>query len=73
MENNTQAALDAMRKNPDNYKLGLFYFNPEDPRVILPKMYKWMGYTINFAKPLSYLIVLIIVALIYFINLKLKQ
>ena len=34
--------------NPEHYKWGLFYFNPDDPRVILPKRAQWMGWTMNF-------------------------
>jgi len=29
--------LDEMRKNPDNYKWGIFYFNPKDSRFIVPR------------------------------------
>ena len=41
-----------------NYKYGIFYYNAQDPRTILPKRLKAMGYQLNFAKPLSYLIVI---------------
>jgi uncharacterized membrane protein len=57
-----QDELDRMRNNPDNYKWGVFYFNPKDPRFILPKRYQWMGWTLNFANPYSYLIILGIIA-----------
>jgi uncharacterized membrane protein len=46
-----------MRNNPDNYKWGIFYFNPQDPRFIVPKRIQYMGWTFNFAHPLSYLII----------------
>jgi uncharacterized membrane protein len=45
------------RNNPDHYKWGIFYYNPDDPRTILPKRWKWMGWTLNFANPYSYLII----------------
>jgi uncharacterized membrane protein len=54
--------LERMRKDPENYKLGIFYFNPKDPRVILPKRNKILGFTVNFASPYSYLIIVGIVA-----------
>lgn len=46
--------LDAMSKNPNNWK-GVFYFNPKDPRVVVPKLYSSMGWTLNFACPYAYL------------------
>jgi uncharacterized membrane protein len=39
--------LDAMRKNPDNWKW-IFYVNRKDPRVIVPKLNPQMGWTLNF-------------------------
>jgi uncharacterized membrane protein len=48
--------------DPENYKWGLFYFNPDDLRAIVPKRNKWMGWTLNFAQPLSWVILLGIVA-----------
>jgi len=53
-----QNELDRMRNDPDNYKWGIFYFNPNDPRTIVPKRNYWLGLTFNFAKPYSYLIFL---------------
>lgn len=55
-----------MNTNPDHYKWGLFYFNREDPRVIVPKINKWMGWTLNFASPFSYLLILAIVLIAVF-------
>jgi uncharacterized membrane protein len=51
-----QNELDRMRLDPDNYKLGIIYYNPEDPRIILPKRNLFMGFTFNFANPISYII-----------------
>ena len=56
-----QNESDGMRNDPENYKWGIFYFNPRDSRSILPKRNKWMGWTLNFANPYSYLILLGIV------------
>lgn len=41
------------REDPNNWKWGLFYYNPEDKRVLPPKRIPWMGWTINFAYPKS--------------------
>lgn len=53
-----QDELDKMGNNPDNYKWGIFYFNPKDYRVFVPKRIKILGWTLNFAKPYSYLVIL---------------
>lgn len=52
--------------NPEFYKWGIFYFNPGDNRVILPKRNPWMGWTLNFANLWTYVIfgTFIIVAVI---------
>jgi hypothetical protein len=43
--------LEALWRSPENWKWGGIYFCKEDPRVIVPKRQKWMGWTINFARP----------------------
>jgi len=61
--------LDAMSKNPNNWK-GVFYFNHRDPRLVVPKRYPSLGWTLNFASTNAYLlmiaIVLIIIVTTYF-------
>lgn len=42
----------------------LVYFDRNDPRIIVPKKNKTMGWTLNFANPFSYLILSIIVVII---------
>ena len=44
--------------DPDNYKWGIFYYNREDLRGIVPKRNKWMGWTLNFAQPLAWVLIL---------------
>lgn len=51
---------DRMRNDPMNYKWGIFYFNPKDKRVIVPKRLKGMGWTLNFANFRSYVILILI-------------
>lgn len=48
-----------------NYKWGVFYFNVKDTRVLVPKRKRWMGWTFNFARLESYLILLLIFAIVY--------
>jgi len=57
-----------MNTNPENYKWGLFYFNREDPRAIVPKVNKWMGWTLNFARPEAYLIIGAFIALFIYLG-----
>ena len=53
-----QSDLDRMRNDPNNYKWGIFYFNPQDPRIIVSKRNPGMGFTLNFASPYSYLLIM---------------
>ena len=57
--------LNAMSKDLGNWK-GPFYFNRKDPRLIVPKLYSKMGWTLNFSNTYTYLalagIILIIIA-----------
>jgi uncharacterized membrane protein len=41
---------------------GIFYVNPEDPRLWVPKRFG-MGYTLNFARPVAWLILLALLVL----------
>jgi uncharacterized membrane protein len=59
-----QEELDRMRLEPDNYKWGIFYFNPQDSRIFLSKKIPIMGFTLNFANPYSYLILILLLATI---------
>ena len=58
------------RKDPNNYVWGLFYYNREDKRLMPPKYYKEMGWTVNFAYPKSILAMVALIGgsllLIYF-------
>ena len=37
-------------KDPQFYKWGIFYYNPNDERVLVPKRVEAMGWTFNFAR-----------------------
>lgn len=54
--------------NPEKYKWGIFYYDPEDSRVFVPKNIQWLGYTVNFANPLTYLILAAFIALAIFVG-----
>ena len=57
-----------MNTNPENYKLGLFYFNRSDSRIFVPKMISKTAWTVNFARPETYLIILAFIALLIIIG-----
>lgn len=53
---------DFNQDNPQNWKFGFFYFNPKDSRYIVPKKNQSMGWTFNFAHPVSWMIMALILA-----------
>ncbi len=57
-----------MNINPENYKLGIFYYNKSDSRIFVPKMISKTGWTLNFARPETYIIIAVFVVLIYIIS-----
>ena len=52
----SQETLNQWHKDPNNWKWGMFYFNRKDKRVFPPKRVSMLGWTVNFANPLSVLI-----------------
>ena len=52
-------------QDPRNYKLGVFYFNKEDKRIFPPKRIKAMGWTVNFANPISIAVLVLFIIAIY--------
>jgi uncharacterized membrane protein len=40
--------------DPLNYKWGIFYNNKNDIRTVVPKRNRALGWTFNFARPVSY-------------------
>lgn len=64
MKNKTDnKLLDAMRKNPDNWKW-IFYVNKKDRRIFVPKLNPMMGWTINFGNFWAIVGLTLIVAII---------
>lgn len=52
-----------MNRDDDRYwKLGQFYFNPDDPALFLEKRFG-IGFTLNFARPAAWLFLLLILGL----------
>ena len=52
------------RKDPNNWKWSEFYFNKEDKRIFPPKRNKYLGWTINFSNPKSYIAFILLVLII---------
>jgi len=65
-----QETLNAWHHDPANWILGVLYYNKPDKRILPPKRIPGMGWTVNFANPISYItvlgiIILLIVAITY--------
>jgi uncharacterized membrane protein len=70
IERPDKETLNAWHNDPANWKLGIFYYNKLDKRILPPKRIQGMGWTVNFANPFSYIPVLaVIVIIILAINL----
>ena len=59
----TPEELEACWKDPGNRRCGVYYCKA-DPRVIVPKHLKWMGWTINFAHPSAIPVMLLTLAIV---------
>jgi uncharacterized membrane protein len=68
MSNNEEHSDETRKRwhqDPNNWFLGLFYFNKEDKRIFPPKRIAWMGWTINFANPFSVGVLLFFLFLVF--------
>ena len=68
----SQEEFDAWTNDPANWRLKFFYFNPKDKRILPPKRNRYLGWTINFANPLSILaffgLMLIVIAILRWVR-----
>jgi uncharacterized membrane protein len=64
MESPSKEILQSWHDDANNWKWGIFYFNPKDKRIFIDKPNPDFGTTLNFANPKSYLVVAI--ALLFF-------
>lgn len=55
--------FDPQIDNPNNYKLGIFYYNTNDKRIFVPKRNKYMGWTLNFGNHFTYLLLVSILSI----------
>jgi SagB-type dehydrogenase family enzyme len=63
-----QEFLNNMSRDPSNWK-GPFYFNRRDPRLMVPKLHPSMGWTLNFASPMAYIAIGVLIAIIVFTSI----
>ena len=57
----SRAAGPGRAQDPGNYRFGLFYSNPDDPRLWVEKRVG-IGWTLNFARPAAFLVLLLMLA-----------
>ena len=48
----TKEELEILWKDKNNWYWGAIYHCKDDPRLVVPKPVKWIGWTVNFAYPL---------------------
>jgi len=44
---------ESLHADPANWKWGIFYVCPADPRLIVPKRIEGLGWTLNFGRPFA--------------------
>ncbi len=64
----SKETTEAWHKDPSNWKMGIFYFNKEDRRLFPPKRIAMLGWTINFANPLSFLALAVLAVSVYLLT-----
>ena len=65
--------LQAWHDDPLNWKLGIFYFNKKDKRLLSPKRIQGLGWTVNFANPYSIILLIAIITLTITIGFLIKK
>ena len=72
-EKPTKDTLENWHKDPNNWKWGIFYFNKDDKRIFPPKRNKYLGWTVNFANPISIISLVAITTILVIISKYLKS
>lgn len=62
-KNDKNKYYNLMLKDLDNWK-GIFYVNSKDPRMIVPKLNPYFGWTLNFGNVYSYIVIIAIIVFI---------
>ncbi len=69
----SQETLNQWHKDPNNWKLGMFYFNKKDKRIFPPKRVSMLGWTVNFANPISVMVFFGAIALAIVVSIVCKK
>ena len=56
--------IEQFHSDPAHWKLGIFYVCREDPRIVVPKRIRGMGWTFNFGRPLAGPFIVFMMALV---------
>ncbi|MFT5963688.1 MAG: putative membrane protein [Flavobacterium sp.] len=72
-EKPSKESLEKWHKDPNNWKLGVFYYCKEDKRILPPKRMAWAGWTVNFANTISVAVFVIVIIIIIGISLILTK
>ena len=72
-ETPTKETLDNWHNDPNNWKWGWVYYNKEDKRIFPPKRNKYLGWTVNFANPISIISLVAITTILVIISKYLKS
>lgn len=62
-KSNEQKSTVAIADNDEYWKAGIFYWNPKDPSIFIEKRFG-IGWSMNFANPISWLILVGIIAIV---------
>ena len=57
--------LDKLARDPSHWRLYFIYYCPRDPRIIVPKRIRGLGWTLNFARPLAVPFIVFLIAAVY--------
>jgi len=57
-----------MNNEEGKFKFGIFYFDTNDRRILVPKRICWMGWTFNFGNKYVYLMIVLVIALILILH-----
>lgn len=68
----TEEQKEKWHADPKNWKLYFFYYNPEDPRLLPPKRFPIMGWTVNWANYRSISVLIVLIAVLFFGGIILK-
>jgi len=61
-----QGDKDFEHEKLENWVFGILYFNKKDYRFLVPKRNPIMGWTFNFAHPISFIVLILILSTVAF-------